>query len=113
MKIDDLKTYDIYMAIFRERIREFLLRQMHDQLFILGAAYKLPDIDDIEFVSTVAALFILHSHGIEIDSKIDGVEANKEEIYLAMNCLKDLQETLKAYSLQMRHMDQFTTKGEA
>lgn len=95
------KKYDIYFMLLRERVRNFLFKQLHDPLMVLGAAETFPDGQDMDFISTFITMYLLHLHKVEMDSDLLDLRVYKEDLFLTFSRLEELQEELKSYNMQM------------
>ena len=93
------KKYDILATILKSKITDLLwTREFKDTVIAIGACHKFPSNDDIDFISTLMSLYILHVHEVDIDSEFPDIMDHKREMMELFALIDELKENLKIYS---------------
>lgn len=91
------KQYDILIVHLMNKIKSFYFTGLADMLVPIGAANKVPNVDDIEYAAMVAAMFILHTCEVDIDSNFPDILETKADILKALDSFENLKERLKDF----------------
>lgn len=91
------KQYDILVVHLLNKIKSFYFGPMADMLIPIGAANTVPTIDDVEYAALVAAMFLLHTNEVEMDSDFPDIVEMKTDILKALAAFDDLKDRLKDF----------------
>jgi len=88
------KEYDILLIHLMNKIKQYYFTQLSDTFIGMGAANKIPHVRDIDYAAQVAAMFILHTFEINMDSNFPDVMELSPDILKALSAFDDLKEGL-------------------
>ncbi len=91
------KQYDILLVHLMNKIKSFYFGGLSDMIIPIGAANKTPTLDDVEYAALVAAMFLLHTCEVDLDTDFPDIGEMRPDILKALDSFEGLKSQLKDF----------------
>jgi hypothetical protein len=102
------KQYDILIVHLVNKIKHYYFSGLADMLIPIGAANTTPTVDDIEYAALVAAMFLLHTCEVDLETDLADISEAKVDVLAALNSFESLKDQLKDF--KRRHNESMEDK---